>query len=162
MYSINPKTGSWIKLLGPIRGLGAKMSKDGKYIAYSKPANKSTSLNIYNISKSTTTETYLDTLVDKCVWGNFYKDLIYCAVPFEVTSATYPDEWYKGKVGSADKIWQLNASTGESKLVEKLIGNAGRIIDGWNLGLDDKDNFLFFVNKWDLSLWSLDLEKTGN
>jgi hypothetical protein len=54
-------------------------------------------------------------------------------------------------------MWQINAGTGEVHLVSSIIDQADRIIDAYNLGLDPKDDYLLFMNKNDLSLWSLDL-----
>ena len=99
----------------------------------------------------------VQTLADKCTWGNFYKNLVYCAVPSRSVAGSYPEDWYTGIVSFSDKIWQINATTGEVKLVSNIIGQSDRPIDGFNLSTDSKDNFLFFMNKTDLSLWSLDL-----
>jgi hypothetical protein len=71
--------------------------------------------------------------------------------------ATYPDDWYKGTVSFVDKIWQVSATTGEVHLISSIVDTSDRIIDAFNLGLDEKDRFLIFMNKNDLSLWSLDL-----
>ena len=35
---------------------------------------------------------------------------------------------------------------------------AGQAIDGIKLSLDDKENYLIFINKKDSSLWSLELK----
>jgi hypothetical protein len=99
----------------------------------------------------------VNTLADKCVWGNFYKEIVYCAVPSQPIAALYPDDWYKGNVSFTDKIWQINASTEEIHLVSPIVDQSDRTIDAFNLGLDTRDDFLFFMNKKDLSLWSFDL-----
>jgi hypothetical protein len=161
LYFVNPKTGTWRKILGPLNGLSTKVSPDGKriFISVSGTSNDVIS-GIYNVASSSATDVVLHTLADKCVWGNFYTEIVYCAVPFQSISATYPDDWYKGTLSTVDKIWQINAVTGETKLVAPLIGQADRVIDAYNLGVDAKDNYLFFVNKNDLSLWSLDLVRS--
>jgi hypothetical protein len=162
LYFVNPQSGAWTKILGPARGLSTKTSHDGTRVAFSAAGgNNDTTVNIYNVTKNTSSNDVIRTLVDKCVWGNFYKDILYCASPFQTVSGTYPDDWYTGALQTIDKIWQTNATTGEVHLVANLIGQAGRIIDGFNLGLDDKDNFLFFMNKYDLSFWSLNLVKSN-
>jgi hypothetical protein len=158
LYFVNPKTGVWKKILGPLPGLSANVSNDAKYAIISASGNANNVVtSIYNIAKSTGTDAIIRTLADKCVWGNFYKDLVYCAVPFQPVSGTYPDDWYKGTLSTVDKIWQVNAATSEIHLISTVFDQAKRSIDAFNLGLDDKDNYLFFMNKLDLSLWSLDL-----
>ena len=103
------------------------------------------------------TDAVVRTLAEKCAWGNFYTDIVYCAVPSTPVAGTYPDDWYRGTLATDDRIWQINAETGDVHLVSSIVNQSGRTIDGYDLGLDNKDNYLFFMNKKDLSLWSLDL-----
>lgn len=158
LYFVNPKTGVWKKILGPIAGLSTKVSRDAKYVAASftgKP--DSLPISIYNVATGKVIESPLNTLAEKCVWGKFYKDILYCGSPNQKDSATYPDDWYKGKVSFSDSLWQMNVSTEEISQLYSLQKNADRPIDAINLQLDDNDDYLYFMNKSDLSLWSLDL-----
>ena len=158
LYFVNPKTGVWTKVLGPVVGLSAIVSHDGKYVLASLTgANNNTLISVYSASKKTGTDAGIRTLADKCAWGNFYEDVVYCAVPSTPVSGTYPDDWYSGALSTVDKIWQVDAVTMEVHIVSQLFNQTTRLIDGFNLGLDAKDNYLFFMNKKDLSLWSLDL-----
>lgn len=158
LYFINPKTGIWNKILGPITGLSTKVSHDGKRILASATGRDGGIItNIYNVGTTTPEDTTLRTLAEKCTWGKFYKELVYCATPSTPTSAVYPDDWYKGTITSYDKIWQLNAKNSDIRLVSSLINQADRTINAFNLNTDPKDDYLFFMNKDDLSFWSLDL-----
>lgn len=158
LYFVDSKTGVWKKILGPLPGLSTKVSTDAKRVIVSVTGSSDNFLtSIYDVSKKTGTDAVIRTLADKCVWGNFYKDLVYCAAPADQVLGVYPDDWYKGNVSFADKIWQVNAATGEVHLISSIVDTSDRVIDAFNLGLDDRDNFLIFMNKNDLSLWSLDL-----
>ena len=158
LYFVDAKTGVWKKILGPLPGLSTKVSTDAKYVLASVTGNSDNVLtSIYNVSAKKGTDAVIRTLADKCVWGNFYKEMVYCGVPSEQIKATYPDDWYKGIISFIDKIWQVNATTGEIHLVSSIVDTSDRVIDAFNLGLDERDDFLFFMNKNDLSLWSLDL-----
>jgi hypothetical protein len=159
LYFINPKTGAWKKILGPLSGLTALVSHDAKYALISSSYGDSNSIktSIINIGKGTQTELSLRTMASKCVWGNFYKELVYCGIPISLPSGLYPNDWYAGTMSFADNIWQINASSGELKLTSSLTQQAKKPIDAYRMGLDRNDNFLFFINKDDLSLWSLDL-----
>jgi hypothetical protein len=158
MYFVNPKTGVWKKIVGPLPGLSTRVSHDARYVLISASgSNNDVLTGIYAVASSTGTDAVIRTLADKCVWGNFYKSIVYCAVPFQPVSGTYPDDWYKGDLSTIDKIWQINATTGEVHLVSSVFDEAKRSIDAFNLGLDSKDDFLYFMNKNDLSFWSLDL-----
>ena len=161
MYFVDPKTGVWKKILGPLNGLSTKVSRDAKYVLLSVTGmSDNVVTGLYSLVNNKPIDGAVSTLADKCVWGNFYKEIVYCAVPSQMVSGTYPDDWYKGTLQTVDDIWQINAITGETKFAGKILGQAGRVIDAFNLGLDDKDNFLFFMNKYDLSFWSLDLVKS--
>ncbi len=159
LYFVNTKTGIWRKILGPINGLSTKTSHDAKYVVYSSSntVKKEVSTAIYNVTKNTESNTLFRTLADKCVWGNFYKEIVYCAVPSQLIPSLYPDDWYIGNISFSDKIWQISANTEEVHLISTIIDQSDRIIDAFNLDLDLKDDFLFFMNKNDLSLWSFDL-----
>jgi hypothetical protein len=158
MYIVNPKTGVWKRAVGPLPGLGAKVSRDGKYAIVSwADGNNGISTGIYSMASGTSTNAVIHTLADKCAWGNFYKDMAYCAVPSQTVAGAYPEDWYAGTLSTVDKIWQMNAMTGEVRLISSIIDQSDRVIDASNLGLDAKDGYLFFMNKNDLSFWSLDL-----
>jgi hypothetical protein len=158
LYFVDAKTGVWKKILGPLPGLSAKVSTDAKKVIVSVTGSSNNFLtSIYDVTKRAGTDAVIRTLADKCVWGNFYKDLVYCAAPADQIPGVYPDDWYKGNVSFTDKIWQVNATTGEVHLISSIVDTSDRVIDAFNLSLDDRDNFLIFMNKNDLSLWSLDL-----
>ncbi|HEY9583859.1 MAG TPA: hypothetical protein VJI66_02775 [Candidatus Paceibacterota bacterium] len=155
MYSVNTKTGVMKAVLGGIRGLSAKMSKDLSRVIYSS-SNLITYL--LNTKNNSSEEIVFRTLADKCVWSNLRKNELYCAVPTEISrDFVYPDDWYKGKVFFVDKIWHIDTSTGEVHLLANLLNLSGALIDATNLTLDPKEDFLYFINKRDLTLWSLDL-----
>lgn len=158
LYFVNVKTGVWKKILGPIAGLSARVSHDARYVLASSASNdQNVDTAIYAVSSTSLTNAVVRTMADKCAWGNFYTDIVYCAVPSQPISGTYPDDWYQGTLSTIDKIWQINAKTGEIHLISSIVDQSDRVIDAFNLGLDPKDNYLFFQNKNDLSLWSYDL-----
>ncbi len=158
LYFVNPKTGVWKNIIGSIGGLSAIVSHDAKYVLISmRGPNEDMQTAIYKVASSTGISAVVRTLADKCAWGNFYKNLVYCAVPSMPINGTYPDDWYTGTIQFSDKIWQINASTGEVKLISNLFIESDRLIDGFNLSTDSKDNYLMFMSKNDLSLWSLNL-----
>jgi hypothetical protein len=161
LYLVNPKTGVWKRAVGPLPGLSASVSHDGKYaLVSSADGNNGISTSIYSLASGTSANAAIHTLADKCAWGNFYKDTVYCAVPSQAVTGAYPEDWYAGTLSTIDKIWQLDALTGGVRLVSSITGQSDRVVDAFNLGLDAKDGYLFFMNKDDLSFWSLDLVRS--
>jgi hypothetical protein len=158
MYAINTKNASTRKLFGGIRGISAKMSRDGKNVIYSTGGNNLT-LGLFNTNKSEFTEVMFNTIADKCVWSSIRTNEAYCAVPNETPAGVYPDDWYKGKILFTDKIWHLDTTTGEVHLLANLLDLSNKLIDATELVLDPKENYLYFINKRDLTLWALDLNQ---
>ncbi len=159
VYTIDTKSGLMKKVLGGMKGLTAKASHDLSKILYSTYTGGILTTSILNTKDNTTKEVIFRTLSEKCVWGNLRKNEVYCAVPTQIQDATYPDAWYKGDVSFKDQIWHLNTSSGEVHLVADPLSLADQSMDATNLILDSKDNFLYFVNKNDLTLWALDLNQ---
>ncbi len=159
-YFIDIKTGMVKKMLGQIIGLSAKASPDAKNILFSAGSNaKNISSFIYNVKNNSSQSIIFKTLADKCVWSKLRVNEIYCAVPVEFPEGVYPDDWYKGNISFIDKIWYLNTDTGEVHLLADLLTLSKSLIDVTDIGLDTKEDFLYFINKNDLNLWSLDLNR---
>lgn len=159
IYAINTKDGSMRSVLGGIKGLTGKMSRDTNKLIYSYKVQNTFGTSLLNLKDNSSQETIFRTLSEKCVWSTLRKNELYCAVPTEIPDAMYPDDWYKGKVSFTDQIWYLDTNTGEVHLVANLIKLSNQLIDATNLTLDPKENTLYFINKRDLNLWALDLNQ---
>ncbi|MDQ5893035.1 MAG: hypothetical protein QG640_45 [Patescibacteria group bacterium] len=158
-YSLDVRTGVLKKIVGGGRGLSGKLSKDGSRLIYSSLVQNSIRTFYLDTKNSSSQEVLFRTLADKCLWGTLRKNELYCAVPSEFPNGTYPDDWYTGKVSFTDQIWHLDTLTGEVHLLANLFDISKQAIDAVDLTLDPKENFLYFINKRDLTLWSLDLNQ---
>jgi len=155
MYTVDPSAKNFKKILGNIKGLTTLTSPNGKLVLYS---DNNLSLNIYNTDTRMPISTGAKTLPEKCVW-NSTSTIVYCSVPKFIDSGNYPDTWYQGEVSFSDEIWKIDAASGNASLItdpSQLPG--GEDIDGIKLTLDDGENYLFFMNKSDYSLWELGLK----
>ena len=157
LYFLDIKKTSLKKILGGIIGLSTKVSPDAKKILFSSSNSRGFATNLYNTKDNSNQEMVFRTLADKCVWSRIRPNEIYCSVPVEIPKGVYPDDWYKGTVSFTDQIWHLDTTTGEVHLLANLLKISDELIDAIDLTLDPKENFLYFVNKRDLTLWSLDL-----
>lgn len=140
------------------RGLSTTAGNESGLIAYSLSGKDRMRLFIKNLKNNSSTETLFSTLAEKCVWGTKIETNIYCGVPAIIPNAMYPDDWYKGKVSTMDKIWKYNTETGEAELVGDLYSLSNKEIDVYRPIIDPKENYIIFMNKKDLSLWSLELK----
>ena len=155
MYSINPDSKDFNKILGGINGLTTLTSPNGKMVLY---GDNNLSLSIFNTDTKNSNLIGIKTLPEKCVWGAT-SDVIYCAVPSLINQAQYPDSWYQGEVSFSDKIWKVDIKSGNTTMIlDPILIEGGENIDGIKLTLDENQNYLFFVNKKDSYLWELSLK----
>ncbi len=154
MYLLDLNNKNFTQVMGEINGLTTLMSPDGKKILY---ADNNLLLGLYDTNTKTTETLGIKTLPEKCTW-NSISTIIYCAVPKSAGGGQYPDVWYQGEVSFSDQIWKVGMETGNATILIDPATVAGEEIDGIKLALDDSENNLFFVNKKDSFLWSLELK----
>ncbi len=162
MYFLNLKTGGLHRVLSNINGLTTLTSPDAQQILYSTSGEGWVSLNIYDVKSHSSEVLPLSTLPEKCVWSNTNKDLIYCAVPNNPQSGSYPDKWYQGRVSFSDDIWSINLKTYATEQVLSPTEVANKEFDIIKPRISKNDNFLFFINKKDLSLWGVKLKTSSD
>lgn len=159
LYTLDVKTSSVKKVLGDITGLTTLASKDGQNLAYTSTADNTLQLNYYNFKDGTSRNLFAQTLPEKCVWGNKFTLVIYCAVPQNVSNQnSYPDDWYLGLVHFNDVIWRINLRTGENKMIVDPQKQIGFGLDITNITISKNDDYLMFKDKNTISLWGIALK----
>lgn len=154
MYKIDPATKNFSQVLGNVNGLTTLTSPDGKMVLY---GDNNLSLRIYTTDTKETTLLGVRTLPEKCVWGKG-SDFIYCSVPKSTSPLPYPDAWYQGEVSFNDQIWKIDVAAANAEIIADISAlSEGEEVDGIKLALDEKEGYLFFVNKKDSFLWELRL-----
>jgi len=160
LYSINAKTGTMSTILGNLYGLSVLPNTTGGLVLYSDLSTRGNLVaSLYDIKKDSSQDLPFTTLADKCVWSKQNPSDLFCAVPVSAPTATYPDAWYEGTASTIDQIIEIDTDTGSTHLVSNLSDDANASIDAEWLALDQKERFLYFVNKNNLSLWSIDLNQ---
>ncbi len=155
LYKLDPITGSFEKILADIPGLTGLMSPGGENVFYSQGGYSGIETGLYDVAKKTSIPFFgLITLPEKCVWSKLNKGIIYCAVPSILPSGRYPDDWYMGLISFADRIWKIDTIKGTTEIIST---ESGSEFDFINLFLSKNENYLFFENKKDGTLWSLQL-----
>jgi hypothetical protein len=143
---INKKT---VSLLGEeAASLMIKWSVDGKMGL--KFSNQRGSLTLIDENGITQGTLGFFTLPDKCFIA---EKTIYCAVPETLPlNAVLPDDYLKRNVYFNDSFYQIDVV--QNSLLE-ILGKTGISLDAVNLNF--ADNKLFFINRYDNNLYSLDL-----
>ena len=154
-YLFDTGTKSFSKIIDRVFGLMVSASSDGKLLLYTKAdaANGTLSTNISNVDGSGVRELPFMTMPEKCVFSEKNENL-FCAVGQNIANfTTLPDDWYMGKGFFSDAIIMINAKTLATTALTPLIP-----IDATNLFISPQEDFLFFQNKKDYSLWRLNLK----
>jgi hypothetical protein len=144
------------KIVGDREGLNVKENQ--KYVIYSFSDSINFPTNFIAKQTNQNKRLELNTLPkEKCVFDPKNLDIVYCAVPFMVERGNYPDNWYIGLVNFTDIIYKINLDTEQREIIldQTLLGtNSLDIID---IRISSESEFLTFINKNDLSLWSLEI-----
>src|SRR3989338_1082068 len=156
LYFLNTNNGSLDKILGGFAGMTSLVSPDAEKVIYAENISNS----VYFIDENKTEELVISTLPEKCVWNND-STIIYCGVPKTFSKSEYPDSWYQGIISFSDNIFEVNVVEGYEIALISPEKFSGEPVDVIKPALDLKNEFLFFVNKKDLSLWSLDLRSSS-
>jgi peptidoglycan hydrolase-like protein with peptidoglycan-binding domain len=153
---LNTETKRVQRVIGGIKGLTVLSDPEGNRLIFSESERNGLSVKSYDRSSGQINDLNLKTLPEKCVWSRDEVDFIFCALPINLPAGDYPDSWYRGEVSFTDTLWKINVQTGNMTPLndESFIT---RNIDAINLFLDESEQYLFFFNKKDHSLWSLKL-----
>ena len=153
-FSLNITNGTLTKLFGSIPGLTTLANSNGNLVLYGASLNIGPKLNIFDIKNHTSIDLDIYGLPEKCVWSPDNIN-VYCAIPNTIVGTQYPDYWYQGLISFEDRFIKINMQTKETT----TFANSGNetSIDATSLFLNNKENILFFINKKDSTLWSLDL-----
>lgn len=159
LFFLNRNNGSVSTILSK-SGLTTLVSPNASKLIYSENSGGLTTSYIYTLSSKKSDRLAVQTLPEKCLWSNVDSNIIYCAVPTSVLLGELPDVWYQGVVSFSDEIWQVDLDTGETRRLASPKSISGVDIDAINLFTNKQEDYLFFTNKKDDSLWGLRLRNT--
>lgn len=158
MYFLNSSTGNFTRVIGNILGLTTKTNKTATEVLYSDSSRVNPKLYLYTVKTGESKLLPWSTFPEKCLWSNTDSKVIYCAVPKSFEEGDYPDMWYMGLTNFTDDIWMISTDTMAASLISDIKRESGNDMDIIEPQLDKGDNYFFFTNKTDLTLWSLKLK----
>lgn len=154
LYFVNTTTGKMERILGNVLGLTTLTNSTASSTIYNQNDSVgNTHLSLFDIKTKTSTKLNTITFTEKCVWSKKNVGLLYCAVPENIPGGSYPDAWYKGLTSFSDSLWKIDTATGQTDLLVNIKEVSGKDLDIINMSLSEKEDFLVFSNKTDLSLW---------
>lgn len=159
-YLLNTRTRNLGKLFGPLNGLVVTPNPSFSRLAYSWNDGGALNFSVTGVSSGIVSRLSPSTLAEKCVWSRETSGIIYCGAPIQSTGPDQPDRWYQGSAHFSDRLWMYDVTTEYeyARLLAEPEKNIGVAIDAENLFLSPAEDYLFFRNRNDLSLWALKLE----
>ena len=158
LYSLSPTSKALNKIISDIYGFSVKWSQKGDKILYSETNSKGTNIGIVvaNNNGGNKKAIGISTFAEKCVWSQDTR-YVFCAIPKNIKEAeVLPDDFYKGAFISDDEFYKINVSTGEKTNI--LEGeNLSASYDANELFLSPQEDYLFFINKRNGLLYSIEL-----
>lgn len=164
VWVIDVTTGVTTLVLGNEYALAGKLNPAGDKMLYSlqETAGGLTSLRILDVTSGAVS--YLphqvSSNVEKCAWDSVQENLVYCAVPRNINTKGYLEQWQYGVLASDDVLWQINTSTGEAHQVldpTELTGSSFDIVD---LEVSPLGDFLVFRTRANDILWAARVPET--
>ena len=149
-------TGRFSLIAGPLNGLSALASPSGKWVLVSYTLDTALQMELVHTVTGETISLPVATIADKCVWAAD-DSAIYCGIPVDPLSSSYPDDWYQGAVSFNDRIWKIQVSGRYAQLVLDFPKETQDMLDVESPAIDPAGTVLVFINKNDGSLWSYSL-----
>ncbi|OGG47746.1 hypothetical protein A3D66_03115 [Candidatus Kaiserbacteria bacterium RIFCSPHIGHO2_02_FULL_50_9] len=158
LYFINTTSKTLTSVLGNVPGLTAIANRSLSRVVFAESGYGGISLKNLNTKTKEIAALPLNTLpLEKCAWSTLSDTVLFCAVPAEIPEGTYPDLWYQGSVSFVDNLWKIELDSGNSTLLGILSDQSNTTIDVVDPSISPDDRYVFFKNKNDGTLWSLEL-----
>ncbi len=154
IFTLNRTSGVFKKIVGPFFGLTSLWSEDGSRVLTSSTNTngKNTRMRVWDNSGNVLSAIGVKTLAEKCIFAN--KDEIYCAVPNEIyQDTTLPDDYFSGEFHPQDRLVYIDLKNNETRELLKE-----GVFDMSNLVITQNKDYLFFVNRFDGTLWRIKLK----
>jgi hypothetical protein len=158
VFILNPITQSFKELLGGKAALMLRPNNDLTRALYTTVRQNSFQTVYRNLKTDLEVQLTSKLFPEKCAWSNSEKNMVFCGIDRGLnTNIQYPDSWYKGISHFNDSIVSIDTDSIKENTLSSPFTEVGEQIDLINPSLSPKDDYLFFMNKNDGSLWSLDL-----
>ena len=149
--------GNFSRIAGPLSGLVALASHNGKWVLVSSVSGGTMQMKMVNTATNEKVALPIATIADKCVW-TADDSAIYCGIPVNPpNNYFYPDDWYQGAVSFSDRIWKIDVAGRFAQLVLDFSKETKGSLDAKSLAIDPPATELVFMNKLDGSLWGYQL-----
>lgn len=147
--------GTKIKRL-PIDGYGLSAEGNESAVVFSKQNNGEYSSYLYHSDTKQSFQFGIDVIPEKCVFGESPSTALICAETSEVYGMDTPDSWYRGETSYADNLWETETDGQGVTYIANTLEESGQALDITNLDLSYNNQFVYFINKNNQTLWLFD------
>jgi hypothetical protein len=153
-YELDADTQRYFKSLAQKPGLVTNVSPDNSRVLFMETNDTTIQLSLFERDTKRTRPLSIQTFPEKCTWLANSIDL-YCGVPGNLSYGNqYPDVWYQGIETHVDALWKIDAVTLEETLVSDMPREYQENIDIETINVDEKGEYLYFIDKSEEFLWS--------
>lgn len=151
VLSVDAKTGGEKDLVFERPGLTALASPDGKHLFASESSGNIVSSLMYTTATGAASLFTPPTIAEKCTWTA--DSSLYCAAPALWPDRPVPEDWYKGLFHTNDTLWRFGPRGASFLFWNPSDEGVNELIDMTNILPTPTEEYLFFTNKTDSTLW---------
>ena len=156
LFSAAPGTDGTEKIIDGRIGLTALVNPKGTRALFSETVGNDLHLWEKNLETGDERLFKLRALPEKCAWSPVEETVVYCGAPDFYVRGEYPTNWYQGRFSFDDNIWRIDVDKEKYKVLHDT-RVSDETFDVWKPSMSPGGDFLLFLNKRDLTLWSLDV-----
>jgi hypothetical protein len=148
--TLDIKNKKFIQDISPILGLNTKNLSSKKFTLVQTGGLGNSKLLLLNNETKNLSSLEINSFIEKCS-KNIIKNGIFCAVPSIINKVNlYPDDWYKGKLNTQDKIIYVNFEGGNKVDIAGLDGKDVSVKD-----INVSNSGVYFQDSKNLGLYIL-------
>lgn len=149
------RSGQLNEVVGGLYGLSTSVNPAGNYAMIGFLSNGQNMLSVVDLNKNVSRGLPIQTLTSKCAW---HINVVYCGVPSNLQSSL-PERWSTGDDSFDDSIWKVDIENNVGNIVINPSKEGVGDVDVWQPMVDETESYMIFINKRDLTLWSLRLKE---
>jgi hypothetical protein len=154
-FVLNPSTSALKKIVDTLPGLMVRLAKDGNVAFITSTDAGYAQTWFTDMRTGLYGNSALEALPEKCVSAE--DEVWFCGSAQSDPGQLLPDAWYQGRFSFNDDIWATRRGYDFVEFIARTSENVPGGLDLVNPTLSPDEEYLVFMNKKDLSLWSLRL-----
>lgn len=166
-YLYDPTTKLLTRTLREKNGLTTLANADASHVLFGENISGNTALGVYSPRGFTldegqrveSTGIAIAAIPEKCAWGANRVRVFCGSFSSAPRGRAVPDDWYQGLFSFSDTFWTADTNSAAIALLADPQTEVKRQFDVMSPFIAPMDEYFFFTDKKDLSLWSMRIPK---